>query len=323
MSNPGDRDLLAMSSGFGEGEPRIRTIDPEVLAHAEGISLKARILGDAVVHGLHRSPRHGSSAEFADHKEYTPGDDVRYLDWRAFARFDREYVKRFENESNVRALALVDTSGSMGYRGSSDSERPSKLDFSAICAGALSYVLAHQRDAIGLATFGSQLDVRVPPRARRGHVQEILHTLETLVPRGTTALGPAMDALAEGMSRRMILAIFTDLLDAGEGAIEAIARVGARRHDVVLFHVLDPDELEFPFEETSLFTSMEDDREIQVDARAIKAAYLDEVGRFLERVRTTAQGARVEYHLLRSDRDPTAVLTDFVMSRTSARTSAR
>lgn len=312
-----------LSSGLGDEEPRVRTLDPAVLAHAEGLSLKARILGDAVVHGLHRSPRHGSSAEFADHKEYTPGDDPRHLDWRAFARFDREYIKRFENESNLRALALVDTSGSMGYRGGPDSGRPSKLDFSAICAGALSYVLARQGDAVGLATFGSQLDVRVPPRARRGHVQEVLHTLETLVPHGTTALGPALDALAEGMQRRMILAIFTDLLDAGPGALEAITRVGARKHDVVLFHVMDPDELEFPFEESTLFTSMEDDREVQVEAHTIRRAYLAEVERFLERVRTSALGARVEYHLLRSDRDPTSVLTDFATARASLRASVR
>ncbi len=323
MTGSFPRDLADIPSDFGEGEPRVRTIDPEVLAHAEGISLKARIVGDAVVHGLHRSPRHGSSAEFADHKEYTPGDDPRHLDWRAFARFDREYIKRFENESNLRALALVDTSGSMGYRGGPDSERMSKLDFSAVCAGALGYVLARQGDAIGLGTFDAKLDVRVPPRARRGHVQEILHTLEQLVPQGTTALGPALDSLAEGMSRRMILALFTDLLDAGDGALEAIARIGARRHDVVLFHVMDPDELDFPFEESTLFTSMEDDREVQVDARAIRKAYLEEVQRFLERVRTTAQGARVEYHLLRSDQDPTAVLTRFVTARAGMRASAR
>lgn len=306
-----------------DDEARVRTLTPELLAHAEGISLKARIVGDAVLHGLHRSPRHGSSAEFADHKEYTPGDDTRHLDWRAFARFDREYVKRFENESNLRALALVDTSGSMGYRGGPDSDRPSKLDFSSMCAGALAYVLTRQGDAVGLGTFDAKLDVRVPPRARRGHVQEILHTLETLQPHGTTALGAALDALAEAMARRMIVLLFTDLLDAGEGALEAIARLGARKHDVVLFHVMDPDELDFPFEESTLFTSMEDSREVQVDARAIKKAYLEELARFLERVRTTAQGARVEYHLLRSDRDPTAVLTDFAMARATVRASAR
>jgi hypothetical protein len=150
-----------------------------------------------------------------------------------------------------------------------------------------------------------------------------LHTLEALVPAGTTALGPALDALAEGMSRRMILLVFTDLLDAGEGALEALARLAARKHDVVLFHVLDPDELEFPFEETTLFTSLEDAREVQVDARAIRRAYLDELRAFLERVRTAAQSARVEYHLLRADRDPTSVLTEFAIARAALHASAR
>jgi len=304
-------------------DDRIRVLDPEVLAQAGTLALKARIVADSVLHGLHRSPRHGSSVEFAEHKEYSPGDNVRHLDWRAFARSDREYIKRFEDESHLRALALIDTSGSMGYRGDPDLKRPSKLDFSAICGGALAYVLARQGDAIGLGTFGDQLDVRVPPRARRGHVQEILHALELLEAKGTTQLAKALDALAETMSRRMILALFTDLLDAGQGALEAIARLGARRHDVVLFHVMDPDELDFPFEESMLFTSMEDTREIQVDARAVKKAYLEEVKKFLEKAEAAARGARVEYHLLRSDQDPSAALTAFVAARASMRSVAR
>lgn len=303
--------------------PRLRTLDAKVLAEAGSLSLKARIVADSVLHGMHRSRHHGSSVEFAEHKEYSPGDNVRHLDWRAFARFDRDYVKRFEDESHLRALMLVDTSGSMGYRGGADSDRPSKLDYAAICAGALAYVLARQGDAVGLATFDGALSLKVPTRARRGHLQEVISNIEQLEPRGTTALAKALDALAEGMARRMIVVILSDLLDAGEGAIEAIAKLGARRHDVVLFHVMDPDELEFPFEDSTLFTSMEDDREVQIDARTVRRAYLDEVSKFLKNVETTSRAARVEYHLLRSDSDPSDHLTRFLARRTSLRASVR
>lgn len=302
---------------------RVRVIDPRVLAQAGNLAFKARIVADSVLHGMHRSRHHGSSVEFADHKEYSPGDNVRHLDWRAFARFDRDYVKRFEDESHLRALMLVDTSGSMGYRGGVASERPSKLDFAAVCGGALSYVLARQGDAVGLATFDGALKLRVPTRARRGHLQEVLSNIEKLEPRGTTALAKALDALAEGMGRRMIVVILSDLLDAGEGAIEAIAKLGARRHDVVLFHVMDPDELDFPFEDSTLFVSMEDQREVQIDAKAIRKAYLDEVQKFLRNVESTARAARVEYHLVRSDSDPSDHLTKFLARRSSMRSSAR
>jgi uncharacterized protein (DUF58 family) len=297
-------------------------LDPRVLAEVGNLSFRARIVADSVLHGIHRSRHHGSSVEFAEHTEYSPGDDVRHLDWRAYARLDRDYIKRFEDESHLRALALIDTSGSMGYRRPG---RPtlSKLEYAATCAGALAYVLSRQGDAVGVATFAGRLDIKVPARARRGHLQEVISTLERLEPGGTTALGDAVDALAEGAPRRMILLLFTDLLDAGPGALERIAKLAARKHDLALFHVMDPDELDFPFEDSTLFVSLEDDREVQIDARAIRKAYLDEVRRFLERVEATARGARVEYHLVRTDASPSPMLTHFLARRASQRASVR
>jgi len=296
-------------------------IDPRVLAEIGSLSFRARILAESALHGMHRSRHHGSSVEFAEHKEYSPGDNVRHLDWRAYARFDRDYIKRFEDESHLRALILVDTSASMSYRPAGEAERLTKLEYAVTCAGALSYVLARQGDAVGLATFADRLEIRVPPRARRGHLQEILAKLETLAATGTTALAKALDALAEGMPRRMILVIFSDLLDAGPSALEAIARIAARRHDVTLFHTLDADELDFPFEDSTLFTSLEDDREVPIDARAIKAAYLEEIGRFVREVELESRGSRVEHHLLRTDSSPSGVLARFLAGRSSLRTA--
>lgn len=298
-------------------------IDPRVLAEMGNLSFRAKILADSALHGMHRSRHHGSSVEFAEHKEYAPGDNVRHLDWRAYARFDRDYIKRFEDEANLRALLLVDTSASMGYRGPAEAERITKQQYAVNCAAALAYVLARQGDAVGFATFADRLDLRVPPRARRGHLQEIFANLESLEPVGTTNLAAALDALAEGMRRRMVLLIFTDLLDAGEDAMKAISRVAARRHDVALFHTMDPDELEFPFEDSTLFTSLEDDRQVPIDARAIRQAYLDEIGQFLGSVELQARSAQVEYQLVRTDSSPSNVLARFLSWRSSARHSAR
>jgi uncharacterized protein (DUF58 family) len=298
-------------------------IDPTVLADIGNLTLRARVVADSALSGMHRSRHHGTSVEFAEHKEYSPGDDVRHLDWRAFARFDRDYIKRFEDESNLRALVVVDSSGSMGYPAEKGTERLTKLEYAVTCAGALAYVLARQGDAVGLATFADTLDIRVPSRARRGHLQEILTVLEALAPKGPSKLRVALDALSEGLTRRSIVVIFSDLLDGGLEALEAIARLRARRHDVVLFHTLDPDELEFPFEDSTLFESMEDDRNVQIDARAIRDAYLDEVKKFLETAETRCRSSRVEYDLARTDEPPGKVLAHFLSRRISMRRQAR
>jgi uncharacterized protein (DUF58 family) len=305
------------------GEPAQRELDPGLLAEVGGLALRARVIADGALAGTHRSRHHGTSAEFAEHKEYSPGDNVRHLDWRAFARLDRDYVKRFEDESSLRAMVVVDSSGSMGYPAGPDAGRPTKLDHAATCAGALAYVLARQGDAVGLATFTDRLDLRVPSRARRGHLQELLSTLEGLRPAGPTRLRATLDALAEGLARRTIVAIFSDLLDGGVEALDAIARLRARKHDVILFHVLDRDELEFPFEDSTLFVSMEDDREVRIDAREVRAAYLEEARRFLERAERACRGARVEYVLARTDTPPARLLADVVHRRSSRKAVAR
>jgi uncharacterized protein (DUF58 family) len=296
-------------------------IDPQVLADIGSLAMRARVVADSALAGMHRSRHHGTSVEFAEHKEYSPGDNIRHLDWRAFARFDRDYIKRFEDESNLRALVLVDSSGSMGYPEAS--ERLSKLQYATTCAGAIAYVLARQGDAAGVATFADRLNIEVPSRARRGHLQEILRVLESLESGGKSNLLQALDSLSEGLTRRSIVAVFSDLLDGGLDALAAMARLRARRHDVVLFHVMDPDELEFPFEDSTMFEGMEDDRRVQIDARAIRDAYLEEVGRFLERAETSCRSSRVEYVLARTDESPGQLIAGFLARRLSVRTKVR
>ncbi len=300
-----------------------RELDAHTLAELGNLPLRARILAESALQGTHRSRHHGTSVEFAEHKEYSPGDNVRHLDWRAFARLDRDFIKRFEDEANLRALLVVDSSGSMAYPADKQRSRLNKLEYASAMAGALAYILARQGDAVGLATFQETLEIVVPPRARRGHLQEILATLEALSPKGPTRLAEALDALAEGLGRRSLVLVLTDLLDAGEASLEALARLRARRHDVVLFHVLDPDELDFPFEDHTLFVSLEDQRSIQIDARAIRDAYKEELLRFLKHAETATKSARVEYRLARTDEPPGRLLAGFLARRQNQRAQAR
>lgn len=316
------------AEGGGATPPRPEeptSVDPRLLSEIGNLAFRARIIADSVLHGMHRSRHHGTSVEFAEHKEYSPGDDIRHLDWRAFARFDRDYIKRFEDEAHLRALLVLDTSGSMGYRGIEGARDPreTKLEYGKTLAAALAYALARQGDGVGLASFGTELELLVPTRARRGHLQEVFSHLESLAPDGPTRLEASINALAEGMTRRMIVVVISDLLDSGEAAMGSLARLAARRHDVVLFHVLDPDELDFPFEDSTLFASIEDEREVQIDARAIREAYLQEIGAFLARVESRARSAGIEYHRVRTSDAPGRFLVRFLAGRASRRASAR
>lgn len=321
---PSTQGVADQAGEHPEGRRPSHELDPRTLAEIGSLTFRARIVADSANAGIHRSRHHGTSVEFAEHKEYSPGDNLRMLDWRAFARFDRDYIKQFEDESNLRGLFLVDQSRSMAYPEAAKSlGRLSKLEYATTCAGALAYVFARQGDAVGLATFADKLKIEVPSRARRGHLQEILATLEAMKPEGPTRLAQALDALSEGIPRRTVICVFTDLLDGGLASLAAIKRLRARRHDVVLFHVMDPDELDFPFEDSTLFVGMEDQTELNVDAPAIREAYLEEAKRFLAEAEQTCRTARVEYNLARTDKSPATLLAGFLSRRTSIRATVR
>ncbi len=301
---------------------RAAEVDARALAEIGNLALRARLVADGALAGMHRSRQHGSSVEFAEHKEYSPGDDVRHLDWRAFARFDRDFIKRFEDETAIRALMVVDASGTMGYPAEPE-ERLGKLDYAKTAAAALAFVLARQGDAVGLATFRERLEIQVPARARRGQLQELLGSLESLRPGGPTGLDQALDALTEGLSKRTLIVLLSDLLDGGLDALPRLARLRARRHDVVVLHVLDPDELDFPFEDRTLFVGLEGPIELQVDPRDLRRAYLEEMARFRAEAEAACRRARVEYHLARTDESPGRLLARLLAGRLHARSLAR
>jgi uncharacterized protein (DUF58 family) len=288
-------------------------LDPAVLAKLGTLGLQVRAVAEGILSGLHKSPHYGQSIEFAEHKEYTPGDEIRHIDWKAYGKFDKYYVKRYEQETNLRAYLVVDASGSMGYRGKPD--RLSKLETASVLAATLAYILFKQQDAAGLVLVQGQIAGAVPPRASASHLSPILDALEAARPEGETRLGAAVDWIVEHAPRRSSVLVFSDLFDKEEKVLQKLAQLGRRKHEVALFHVLDPDELEFPFDDPTLFLSMEDARQIEAHGRDVRKGYLEVMARWLADVRRTAAESDLDYALCRTDRPPDEVLLPFLARR--------
>jgi uncharacterized protein (DUF58 family) len=290
-----------------------RLLDPEVLARLAGLRLRVRATAEGVLSGLHRSPHHGQSVEFSEHKEYAPGDELRHVDWKAWGKFDKYYVKRFEQETNLRAWLVVDASGSMGYRGAEG--RLTKLGYASTLAGTLAHLLVRQQDAAGLAVFSGTVTNALSPRAEPSQVNAILETLDALRPGGETRLESAIEFLAERARRRSAVLVFSDLLDRDERMLRMVADLRRRRHEVTIFHLLDPAEIDFPFDDPTLFLSMEDSRSVEARGRDVRRGYLEVLGKWMESVRRTCGENDVEYVLVRTDQPLDDVLVPFLARR--------
>ena len=301
------------------------TLDPALLARLGPLQVRARKVMEGVLTGLHKSPHHGQSVEFSEHKEYAAGDEIRHIDWRAFAKLDKYYVKRFEMETNLRALLVVDASGSMNYgRGAM-----TKLQYAAVCAGALAYLLSRQGDQVGLCISGDPLPQsteRLPPGVRTflpfassaAHVQEVLRQLESARGSGPTLLPAALNFAAEKAPRRSLILVLSDLFDATERSIPALKMLRSRRHDVLLLQIHDREELDFPFDDPTRFLSMEDDRAIEAQPRQIRESYLAEMRSFLETTRKDLARADVEVQQIATDAAPDRVLLELLARREAA-----
>jgi uncharacterized protein (DUF58 family) len=287
-------------------------LDPISLSRLSNLELRARTVVEGALAGMHRSPHHGASVEFAEHKEYAAGDEIKHIDWKAYGKFDKYYVKRFEEETELRAYLLIDTSASMAYRG----QGVSKLDYARYLAAGLAYLLLQQQDQVGMIAFGEKLRGYLPLRARSGHLADLLHSLDALEASGRTDLPRALSYLSEVAQRRALIILISDLLDDaadGRGEVRHLLRgLRARKHDVAVFHVLDHDELTLPFEGTTVFESMEDDRRLLAEPADVRKAYLREVEGFVDNYRSGLAEGDVEYHLVDTNRPPSEVLVEFL-----------
>ena len=303
-----------LETGEGVSEPaRPSLLDPALLARLGTLKLRVRSVTEGILSGLHRSPHHGQSVEFAEHKEYAPGDDVRRIDWKAYGKFDKYYVKQFEQETNLRCYLVVDTSGSMGWtrrRGAAHQagvrRHPGRL--ARLPAGP-----PGRRGRAGALRAGGG-PVAAAGRHRRPPAP-LLDALESARAEGPTRLGAAVDWVVEHAPRRSAVVILSDLFDPDEGIVKRLAQLPRRKHDVTLFHVLDPAELEFPFEEPTLFLSMEDGRSVEANGRDVKAGYLEVFHGWLAAVKREAAEADVDYTLCRTDRPLDEVLLPFLARR--------
>jgi uncharacterized protein (DUF58 family) len=286
-------------------------LDASTLSRLVGVKVRARAVVEGVLSGLHKSPHQGQSVEFAEHKEYAPGDELKHLDWKAYGKFDRYYVKRFEHETNLRATMVVDTSGSMGF----GTTGLSKLDVAKVLAATLSHLLLRQQDSAGITLISGGRTKEIPARSSATHLQVVLDELEAATASGPTDLFAAADHLAEKLPRRSLVCLFSDFFDDRAESLKRVLALRARKHDVAIFHLVDPAELTFPYDDPTLFTSMEGDERIEVNPREIKDSYLEEFGRFLEATRTACTAADCDYERVRTDEPLDGVLLRFLARR--------
>jgi len=277
-----------------QAAPTRQFLDPAVVARLATLELRARTVVEGLLTGLHRSPYKGFSVEFAEYRQYMPGDALSTIDWKVYARSDRYYVKKFEEETNLDCHIMLDTSGSMGY----GSRGLTKFDYAQCLAASLAYLMNRQRDAVGLTAFDDGIVGMLPASARPGHLRALLVTLERLKLGQKTNVAKPMRQLASGISKRGMVVLISDLLDEPERVIRELKHFQFRGTDVVVFHVLDPHELEFPFERATRFEDMESDAEVMAVPAMVRQHYVEEMRALIDRYRRDLGGAGIDYRLL-------------------------
>ncbi len=295
-------------------------LDADTLARLHRLGFVARQPVEGFISGVHESPHKGFSVEFAEHRPYVPGDDLRYLDWHVYAKTDRYYVKQYVAETNLRATVLVDGSGSMAYTGEEAHEREgrrlSKFEYARRVAASLAHLLVHQQDAVGLATFDTEVRRYIPARARPSHLQVILEELQATEPGEETALAPIFHDIAERVHRRGLIIILSDLFDEPEDIVNALHHFRYEKHEVVVFHVLAREEVTFPFERESIFRDLElRDRRVQVEAAAVRAEYLRRMREFIRTLRRECGKMRVDYVPFSTRYDPAEAMAGYLGRR--------
>ena len=288
-------------------------LDPKTLARLQTLQLRARHIVEGYVAGAHRSPYKGFSIEFAEHREYAPGDDLRYVDWKVFGRTDKFYLKQYEDETNLVAYLVLDASESMCYRG--PSAPLSKYEYAQCLSAAISWLVLHQQDSVGLTVFDEQIRHSVRPSSNASHLQQLLQVMESAEPVAKTATGPIFHELAERFRKRGVVIIISDFFDDVDKMMAGLKHFRHRRHDVVLMHVLDPAELDFPFSRPTMFQGLEGFPEVLADPKSLRRAYLEEFQRFCKKLSTACRAHGIDYQRIRSDQPLDVVLANYLSHR--------
>jgi uncharacterized protein (DUF58 family) len=290
----------------------LKFLDPAILARLGTMELKARTVVEGFLSGLHRSPYKGFSVEFAEYRQYLPGDDLAAVDWKVYARSDRHYIKRFEEETNLECHVLLDVSASMNYRGAA---AMTKMEYGAVLAGSLTFLMNRQRDATGLITFDDRIRFRLPASARPGHLHALLLALERLEPGAQSNVARPLTHLAEALVKRSLVVLISDLLDDPAPVVRSLKHLRVRGTDVVVFHVLDPNERTFPFRGPSRFRDLENAREVIAEPSDVRAGYLKELDTLTRTYERELRGAGIDYVQLDTSQPLDFALVPYLSAR--------
>jgi uncharacterized protein (DUF58 family) len=271
-------------------------LNPEVLARLSRLDLKAKLVVEGFMSGLHTSPFKGFSQEFADYRQYMPGDELKRIDWKVYARSDRFYIKEFQEETNLKAYILLDKSGSMGY-----GKKVDKLEYAKYLSASLAYMLFRQKDSVGIATFDTEIREIIAPSAKRSNFMQILKVIDGAQPAGETSLSDILLQLAQKMKRRGLVILLSDLFDDPETVVRSLRSFRYRKHEILVFHILDRDEVDFPFTKSAIFSDLENETEMIIQPDMIRDSYKKRFKELLEFYQYRLLGAHIDYEVMRTD----------------------
>lgn len=286
-------------------------LQPHILSKAEALGLKARMIVEGLRVGDHKSPFRGFSVEFVQHREYTPGDDIRHIDWKSYGRSERYTIKQYEQETNFIAHILLDGSKSMLY----GEGAANKLEYAKLLTATLSYMVIRQRDSVGLSVFDSRFRAELPVSGQMGHINTIVRTLEETEPAEKTSIGPLLEEAADRFRRRGMVFIISDVFDEIEPFLKGLRHLRFQGHEVTVFHVMHKDELEFPFTGNIRFDGLEDIEELKTRPHLIRPNYLKVIQAYLAEIRKGCEAYRVDYVLMDTTRPLEITLSEYLVRR--------
>jgi uncharacterized protein (DUF58 family) len=294
------------------------SMDPEILSKTSSLKIRARTLVEGFLSGQHKSPHKGSSVEFAEYKTYSPGDDIRHIDWKAVGKTDKFHVKQFEQSTNLKCTIMLDGSGSMAYESPNKKNLAiNKMEYARTLAGALSYLILNQFDAVGLTTFNDKTISHIPPRSKPSHFQHIIHDLENLIPSGVTLFGQVIDSLSERISGRGLAIVISDFFAREEDLVKSLKLLSSRGLETILFHILHPDEMLLPFEGDVVFESLEDDLPVGLDPHDIRNAYQTLMMEKIDSFKNGFQSLGIDYVFLDTSKPLDQGLNYYLLKRKS------
>ena len=293
-------------------EDTLQYLDPKVLNKLSNLELKARLIVEGYISGLHKSPYRGFAVEFAQHREYVPGDDIRYIDWKVYGKSDRYYIKQYEEETNLICYFLLDASASMQY----GANGMSKYDYACHIAASLSYLILQQQDAVGLYLFDREVRQDLPPSSNPAYLRDIAYHLGQVTPQEKTDMGTVMRDLCGRLRKRGLVILLSDCFDDPGQIMAGLRHFRHRKHDMIVFHILDKDEVEFPLQRLTLFEGLEDvNLRVVADPRALRRAYLQEVQSFLREIKSGCMANRIDYVMITTDQLLDVALTAYLANR--------